>query len=104
MTVIAHMVMWKLDGATAQVRRAQAQDLVSMFAALRGKVPGLLRLEVGVNLIDAVDACDMALYMVFESRRALDAYNLHPEHLKIKAVMAPQRVARRQADFELANP
>lgn len=100
---VAHMVMWKLDGAAAQVRRGRAQNMLPMFKALRGKVPGLLRLEVGTNLLDAADACDMALYMVFESRQALENYNIHPEHLKIKAVMASQRLMRSQADFELVD-
>lgn len=104
MTATAHMVMWKLDGATAQARCARAQNLVPAFAALRGKVPGLLRLEVGANQIDAADAFDMALYMVFESRRELEAYKTHPDHLRIKAVMASQRVARSEAEFDLANP
>ena len=103
MTAVAHMVMWKLDGATVQARRTQAKELVAAFAALRGKVPGLLRLDVGTNLIEASDACDMALYTVFDSPRALDAYNAHPEHLKIKAMMAPWRAARCQADFELES-
>lgn len=103
MTAMAHMVMWKLGGATAQERRDRALDLVQGFEALRGKVPGLLRLEVGANVIDAANASDLALYMVFESRQALDAYSAHPEHLQIKAVMAPLRVARSQADFELAG-
>lgn len=103
MSAIAHMVMWKLNGATAQVRHAQAQDLAQGFEAMRGKVAGLLHLEVGANRIDTTDACDLALYMVFESRRALEAYNAHPEHLKIKARMTPLRMAKSQADFELAS-
>jgi len=103
MTVIAHMVMWRLGGATALERHAKAQDLVLVFEAIRGKAPGLLRLEVGANLIEAADACDLALYMVFESRQALEAYNVHPEHLKVKAMMAPLRMTRSQADFEIAQ-
>jgi hypothetical protein len=103
MTAVVHMVMWRLDGATVQARRTQAQGLVAAFAALRGKMPGLLRLEVGTNLIDTADACDVALYTVFDSPQALDAYNAHPEHLKIKAMMAPWRAARCQADFELES-
>jgi len=103
MTAMAHMVMWKLNGATAQARQAQAHALVQAFEAARGKVPGLLRMEVGANLIEATDACDLALCMVFESRQALEAYNVHPEHLKIKEMMGPLRLARSQADFEIST-
>lgn len=103
MTAMAHMVMWKLNGATAQARQAQAQTLVQAFEATRGKLPGVLRMEVGANLIDAADACDLALCMVFESRQALEAYNAHPEHLKIKEMMGLWRLARSQVDFEISN-
>lgn len=103
MTALVHMVMWKLNGATVQARQVQAQVLVQAFEAIRGKVPGLLRMEVGVNLIEAADACDLGLWMVFESRQALMDYNAHPEHLKIKDMLTPLRVARSQTDFETAN-
>lgn len=103
MTAMVHMVMWKLNGATTQARQAQAQALVQAFEATRGKVPGLLRMEVGANLIETADAYDLALCMVFESRQALEAYNAHPEHLKIKKMMGPMRLARSQVDFEISN-
>lgn len=103
MTTIAHIVMWTLNGATAQARQAQAQALVLAFEATRGKVPGLLRMDVGANLIEAADTCDLALCMVFESRQALETYNAHPEHLKIKQMMGPLRLARSQVDFEVSN-
>lgn len=103
MTALAHMVMWKLNGATAQARQVQAQALVRTFEAMRGKLPGLLRMDVGANLIEAADACDLALCMVFESRQALEVYNAHPEHLKIKKMMGPLRLARSQVDFEISN-
>ena len=51
----------------------------------------------------AADACDLGLCMVFESRQALMDYNAHPEHLKIKDMLTPLRVARSQTDFETAN-
>lgn len=103
MTAMAHMVMWKLNGATAQTRQAQAQNLVQAFEATRGKLPGVLRMDVGANLIEAADACDLALCMVFESRQALEAYNAHPDHLTIKEMMGPLRLARSQVDFEISN-
>lgn len=103
MTALAHMVMWKLNGATSQARQVQAQALVQAFEATRGKLSGLLRMDVGANLIEAVDACDLALCMVFESRQAFEAYNAHPEHLKIKKMMEPLRLARSQVDFEISN-
>lgn len=102
MTAMAHMVMWKLNGATTQARQAQARALVQAFEATRGKVPGLLRMDVGANLIEAADTCDLGLCMVFESQQALEAYNAQPEHLKVKKMMGPLRLTRSQVDFEIS--
>lgn len=73
--------------------------MVQAFEALRTQIPGLLRMEVGANVIEAPDAWDVALYMVFASRDALDAYQTHPGHLKIKTLVGPMRSDRVQADF-----
>jgi len=103
MSAIVHLVMWKLNGATAADRQAQAQVMVQAFDAVRGQVPGLLRMDVGANLVGAEDAWDLALSMVFASRSALDAYNVHPAHQAIKALMRPMRQTRAQVDFEIPS-
>lgn len=99
---IVHIVTWRLNGKTPVLRAAQAQKVVHAFEAARHEVPGLLRMEVGANFIDAPDAWDVALYMVFASRVDLDAYQTHPAHLKIKSLVGPMRAVRGQADFSIA--
>lgn len=100
---IVHIVTWRLNGATAEVRKQQAQSMVQAFEAARFEVPGLLHLQVGPNVIEAPDAWDVALYMVFSSRIHLDAYLVHPSHLDIKQLVGPIRAARSQVDFELPH-
>lgn len=99
---IAHVVAWKLNGATAAERLAQASRIVQAFERTREAVPGLLSMEIGPNVVEAPDAWDLALYMVFASRADLEAYQAHPGHLAIKRLVAPMRLARAQADFEIA--
>jgi hypothetical protein len=101
MSAIVHMVMWKLNGVTPAVRLAQAELMVQAFETARSQVPGLLRMEVGGNMIEVPDAWDLALSMVFASRADLEAYNTHPAHLRIKTLMGPMRLARCQVDFEV---
>lgn len=100
---IVHIVSWRLNGATLQDRNQQASQILAAFDAARTEVAGLLRLETGPNVIDAADAWDLAVVMVFESRAALDAYQTHPSHLAIKALVGPMRSARGQIDFELPH-
>ncbi len=98
---IAHIVTWRLNGQTKSERQSQARVIVEAFENARHAVDGLLQMEVGANIIDAPDAWDVALYMVFASRSALDAYQVDPLHLQIKALVGPMRASRGQADFEI---
>jgi hypothetical protein len=68
--------------------------------ATRGRIPGLISLDIGPNLIDAADAWDVGAVMVFASRADLDAYQTHPEHLALKAIVGPLRSARAQCDLQ----
>jgi hypothetical protein len=98
--MIKHIVMWNLRGDTREARRAAASRLRASFESLRGRIPGLTHLEIGVDL-SAVDyACDVVLYAEFEDRLALEAYASHPEHLRVKAEVGDLRIARHQVDYQ----
>jgi hypothetical protein len=99
---IAHIVIWRLNGQTPDHRAQQAQAVVHVFESSRHAFPGLVRMEVGHNIIDGEDAWDVALYMVFETRAHLDIYQTHPAHTQIKAVVGPMRTMRGQVDFEIS--
>jgi len=91
--------MWNVRGDTPQQKAANVALLKRSFESLRGRIPGLLRLEVGVDH-SAVDyACDVVLYSEFESQAALDAYASHPEHLRVKGEIGDMRIARHQVDY-----
>ena len=99
---IVHIVSWRLNGVSAAQRCEQAERIIQAFEAARPQMGGLLRMEAGTNVIEAPDAWDLAVVMTFASRAALDAYQAHPSHLAIKALVGPMRSARSQVDFELA--
>lgn len=104
MTAIVHIVAWRLNGTDEAARLAQAQAVVAAVEATRGRIPGLLSLDTGRNVVDAADAWDVGAVMVFASRAHLDAYQTHPIHLDLKAMVGPLRSARSQLDFERASP
>ena len=97
--MIKHIVMWNVRGDTAAQRGANLALLQSSFESLRGRIPGLLHLEIGVDTSRIEYACDVVLYSEFESQSALDAYGLPPEHLRVKAELADLRTAKHQVDF-----
>ena len=97
--VIKHIVMWKLCGETPEQRRQNANQLVESFHSLRGRVPGLLHLEVGIDTSCVDYACDVVLYSEFASQAALEAYASHPEHLRVKRELGNLRITRHQVDY-----
>lgn len=83
--MIRHIVMWKLkefaDGAT------RAENLATFRTLLEGcrdLVPGTLHLEVGLAGEGLDSTYDLVLVSDFADKAALDAYQVHPEHQKVK--------------------
>ena len=99
-TPLVHIVLWRMNGTTVQERLSQAKSAAEAFEATRGHIEGVLDMQVGVNVVDAPDAWDLALCMRFESKAALDTYQNHPAHLEIKKIIGPMRMERKQVDFE----
>ncbi len=93
--------MWNVRGATPGEKAAAVQQLQRSFHSLRGRVPGLLHLEIGVDESRVDYACDVVLYSEFESQAALQAYATHPEHLRVKQELGDLRIARYQVDYQV---
>src|SRR5438105_2914150 len=97
--MVKHVVMWTIRGDTPVERESNARVVKASLESLRDRVPGLTRLEVGVDSSHADHACDVVLVSEFESPAALEAYAQHPEHLRVKREMSDLRVARYQVDY-----
>ena len=100
--MIKHIVMWNMAGDTREDRKQAAEFLRTRFETLRGEVPGLLHLEVGLDHSRVDYACDVVLYTEFESQEALDAYATHPAHIRVKGELGQMRIARHQVDYAVA--
>ncbi|QCP52045.1 Dabb family protein [Trinickia violacea] len=97
--MIRHIVMWRVAGETASERRETAMWVKKEFESLRGLIPGLLELDVGLDVSGVDYACDVVLVADFDSRAALDAYADHPEHLRVRAALSGMRETRHQVDY-----
>ncbi len=102
--MIKHIVMWNVRGDTPVAKRAVIDQLKRSFAELAGLIPGIVHMEVGVDISRIDYACDVVLYSEFESQAALDAYAVHPAHLRVKKELADMRIARHQVDYPVAAP
>ena len=98
--MIKHIVMWNIRSDSPAARAAGIAKLRRSFESLRGKIPGLTHLEIGVDASRVDYACDVVLYSEFDSQAALDAYAIHPEHVRVKDELTDLRIARHQVDYD----
>jgi len=67
--MLKHIVMWQLKDATENRSYAEnAQYLKETLEALVGKIPGLLKLEVGFD--ETSEEADIVLYAELNSKTA----------------------------------
>jgi quinol monooxygenase YgiN len=97
--LIRHIVLWNVRGDTREEKAANIAQLQRSFESLRGRIPGLLHLEIGIDCSRVDYACDVVLVSEFASQEALDAYATHPEHLRVKQEVGDMRTARHQVDY-----
>jgi hypothetical protein len=99
---VAHIVFWKLkpDGAGG-THSTNALEMKRRLEALRTIVPGILRLDVGINVEQSDAAWDVALYSEFADDGALAAYQSHPDHQAVGAWIAEIREDRAVVDYPL---
>ena len=100
--MIKHIVMWKLlEQAEGNSKVENARLAKVRLEALNGKVPGLLKLEVGMDFSCSDSSFDLILYSEFEDRAALERYQQHPEHQAVFPFMKAIRSERAVVDYEV---
>ena len=103
MNTIKHIVMWKVAGDSPSARADAAQRVKRAFEGLRGRIPGMRHVEVGVDTSAEAHACDVVLYTEFDSADSLAAYAEHPEHLRVSQSLAGVRTSRHQVDYAVQH-
>ena len=93
--MVKHIVLYTLKEG---VNKEEAVKLIaSVLEPLVGKIPGLVHLEIR----QAYQGMDYALYSEFENREALTNYASHPLHLEAKEHFWHLLDSRVAADYEV---
>lgn len=93
--MIKHIVMWKLRD------KADAPEIKQKLEALAGKIPGLIKIEVGIDFLESEQSADVVLYSELESREALESYQTHPEHQAVVPLVKAAAIARTVVDYDV---
>lgn len=100
--MIKHIVFWKMKPeAGGRSAQENAALMVDKLKSLQGLVPQVVEIEAGVDFCRTDAAWDVALYSSFQSRADLDAYQVHPEHLKVVEFVRSVVAARSVVDYEI---
>jgi hypothetical protein len=78
--MIVHIVLFQFKEENKKANIIQAKQ---MLENLMGAVPSLRSIDVGVNFAQEDRAMDLSIITAFESKEDLDAYAVHPEHIKV---------------------
>ena len=78
--MIKHIVMWKLkETAHGNDKKANAKLIKEKLEDLRGKIEGLISIEVGIDILGGGNY-DVVLNSELKDLEALDFYQNHPLH------------------------
>lgn len=92
--MITHIVLFKLaDPGNIQKTR-------DVLADMKGKIPQLRSLEVGIDVVRSERSYDLALITKFDSLEDLRAYQSHPVHVKVLEYIISVKENIIAVDFE----
>jgi quinol monooxygenase YgiN len=80
--MLTHIVIWKYR---ADVEPEVREEHVRLLRRLASVIKEVESLQVGFDLVKLPRSFDTGLVAVFRDRAALDAYTIHPEHIKVAA-------------------
>lgn len=80
--MLTHIVVWKYR---EDVERFTREEHVNMLRSLGTLIPQVQSLAVGFDILHLSRSYDTGLVAVFADQAALDAYTVHPEHVKVAA-------------------
>jgi hypothetical protein len=95
--MIKHIVFFKLKDSSPESIKRTADVLRNM----EGKIPQLLSIEVGIDVIRSERSYDISLITEVESLESLHAYQVHPEHQKVIQHMNEFKESSIAVDYQL---
>lgn len=97
--MIRHIVMWRLKDKPNMA--ANAVRIKQLLESLRGRIPGLLKIEVGIDVSAGETSADVVLLSEFTDMAALDGYQQHPLHVQMKPEIGSMTLERHVVDHQI---
>jgi len=78
--MLTHIVVWKYR---SEVEQSERQEHIRLLQNLSGIIPEVESLTVGADVLHLERSYDTGLVATFADQVALQAYTIHPEHVKV---------------------
>jgi hypothetical protein len=78
--MLTHIVIWKYRNDVDDEIRQEHVESLRRLATVVSEVKSL---EVGFDVVGLPRSYDTGLVAIFEDRTGLDAYTVHPDHVKV---------------------
>ena len=89
--MIKHIVMWKF-------KEGERDNM--LLLALKGQIPEIRAMEVGINMNPSDRSYDAVLVSEFDSMEALNCYSTNPLHVAVSDFCKTIRTASASVDYE----
>lgn len=100
--MIKHIVMWNIkDGVEGKSKKENISQVKKELEKLPDLVDQIVKLEVGINLVEGNGQRDLILSVDFKNLEDLEIYQKHPEHIKVGKSIAPYLENRAFVDYEI---
>lgn len=94
--MIRHIVMWKFK----EDQHDGMLQFRDRLLALKGQIPEIREMEVGININPSERSFDAVLVSTFDSLEALKSYSVNPLHVAVSDFCKTIRTQSASVDYE----
>ena len=92
--------MFTINPEAGLGKKATQLKMKEKLESLKGKIEGMVSLQVGINQNENPDAFDVCLITEHHTWKDLQHYQDHPLHKEVASFIGTVRKSRAVADFE----
>lgn len=94
--MLTHIVLFKLHDRS----RENVEKFRDALESMRGKIPQIREMEIGINVVESARAYDVALVQRFDSLAAMEEYQTHPVHQEVLPFLRASSASMVAVDYE----
>lgn len=99
--MVKHIVMWKIkEKHNGLTKEEICIKIKNDLEALKAIISEIVKIEVGINILESTAAYDLVLYSEFKTEEALTVYQNHEAHRKVAAFIGEVSDSRIVVDYK----